>query len=327
MKICIYGGGAIGGYLAAKLSLAGEHEVSVIDIGPQLEAMQKNGIKLIVVDEELVAHPKCTSDTSEVGHQDYVIITLKANTVPFVLEPMQALIGPDTTVVTAVNGIPWWYFYKLEGEHENHRLESVDAGGKQWDAIGPEKILGCVVYPACDVPEPGVVKVVEGNRFTIGEPTGERSERAGILSKALIKAGFKAPVRPRIRDEVWIKLWGNLCFNPVSALTHETLDVIATEDGTRDVARRMMLEAQAIAESLGVKFPIDVDARIKGAAEVGAHKTSMLQDLEAGRAMEIDALVTVVQEVGRLVGIETPTIDTVLALVCQRARVAGCYKG
>jgi 2-dehydropantoate 2-reductase len=238
---------------------------------------------------------------------------------------MAPLIGNHTTIVSGVNGIPWWYFYGIEGPLANTRLESVDPGGAQWEGFGPERVLGCVVYPAAEVVEPGVVRHIEGNRFSLGEPSGEKSERALRLSDALQAVGLKAPVRPRIRDEIWVKLWGNLSFNPISALTHATLDVLCTDAGTRGVAREMMLEAQAIAESLGVKFPIDVDRRIDGGAAVGAHRTSMLQDLDAGRPMEIDALVTSVQELGRLTGIATPTIDTVLALVRLRARVAGLY--
>jgi 2-dehydropantoate 2-reductase len=244
--------------------------------------------------------------------------------VPGVVDAMQPLLGTDTAVVTAMNGVPWWYFHRLEGPWEGRRIESVDPGGKQWERIGPERAIGCVVYPACEVSEPGVIRHISGDRFILGEPDGEKTERVTRLSRALIEAGFKAPVR-RIRDEIWVKLWGNLCFNPISALTASTLDVIATEPGTRAVARAMMLEAQAIGEKLGVRFGIEVDKRIDGAAAVGAHKTSMLQDLERGRPMEIDALVTAVQEMGRLVEVPTPTLDVVLALVQQRARVAGCY--
>jgi 2-dehydropantoate 2-reductase len=323
MRICIYGAGAIGGYLGAQLSLAGE-DVSLIARGPHLEAMRRDGLRLRIADEERVAHPLCTSDPSEAGTQDYVIVTLKAHSVPGIVDAMQPLLGEDTAVVSAVNGVPWWYFYKLEGPWEDRRVESVDPGGTQWERIGPERAIGCVVYPACDVPEPGVVQHISGNRFTLGEPCGDKTERVMRLSKALINAGFKAPVR-RIRDEIWVKLWGNLCFNPISALTQATLDVVATEPGTRAVARAMMLEAQAIGEKLGVRFGVDVDKRIDGAAAVGAHRTSMLQDLEKGRPMEIDALVTAVQEMGRMVGVPTPAIDVVLALVQQRGRVAGCY--
>jgi len=326
MKIAIYGAGAIGGYLGARLALAGA-DVTLIARGPHLAAMREKGLTLRSGDEERVAEVRATDDPAEVGPQDHVVMTLKAHSVPGVVEPMQALLGPDTSVVWAVNGVPWWYFHGLGEAWEGTRLEAVDPGGVLWDGIGPERAIGCVVYPAAEVPEPGVVAVIEGERFSLGEPTGERTDRVKALSAALIEAGLKAPVRPRIRDEIWVKLWGNLSFNPISALTHATLDTICTEPGTRAVARAMMVEAQSIAETLGVKFSIDVDKRIEGGAQVGAHKTSMLQDLERGRPMEIDALVTAVQEMGRLTEVSTPTIDTVLALVQQRAREAGCYGG
>ncbi len=327
MKICIYGAGAIGGYLGAELARHGS-DVTLIARGPHLEAMQKNGLTLEIGGDQHVTHPKCTNDPAEAGPQDYVIMTLKAHSVPAVVDGMQPLLGPDTAVVMAVNGVPWWYFHKLQGEYENHRIECVDPGDRQWDGIGPERVIGCVVYPACEIVRPGVIRHLEGNRFILGEPDGEKSERALSLSKELIAAGFKAPVRPRIRDEIWVKLWGNLTFNPVSALTGATLDKIAGADSeTRAVCKAMMLEAQAIGEKLGVKFAVDVERRLDGGAAVGAHKTSMLQDLELGRPMEIDALVTAVRDIGRLVGVATPTIDTVLALVRQRAREAGCYGG
>ena len=324
MRICIYGAGAIGGYMGARLSLSGV-DVTLIARGPHLQAMNKHGLKIIADGKEETAYPECTDNPAEAGHQDYVIITLKAPSVPGVLDAMQPLLGENTCVVTTANGIPWWYFYGLKGPWENHRLKSVDPGNRQWDEIGPERIIGCVVYPACEVSKPGVIKHIEGNRFTLGEPGGEKSERCLQLSKALIGAGFKSPVRSEIRNEIWVKLWGNLCFNPISALTHATLDVIATEAGTRNIAKSMMLEAQAIGEKLGVRFGIDVEKRINGAAAVGAHKTSMLQDLEAGRMMEIDALLGAVKELGQLVGMATPVVDLVLALVQQRARIAGCY--
>jgi 2-dehydropantoate 2-reductase len=323
MKICIYGAGAIGGYLGVQLALAGE-DISLVARGPHLEAIRRDGLKLLIQGEERLARVLATDDPAALGPQDYVIITLKAHSVPHIVSAMQPLLGPDTAVVTAMNGVPWWYFYKLEGPWQDRTLESVDPGGGQWQHIGPQRAIGCVVYPACEVPKPGVIEHVSGDRFTVGEPSGEKTERAQALSRALIAGGFKAPVR-RIRDEIWVKLWGNLCFNPISALTHATLDVIATEPGTRGIARAMMLEAQTIGERLGVRFGVDVDKRIDGAAAVGAHKTSMLQDLERGRPMEIDALVTAVQEMGRLVEVPTPNIDLVLALVQQRARIAGCY--
>ncbi|MCB9149556.1 MAG: 2-dehydropantoate 2-reductase [Caldilineaceae bacterium] len=326
MRICIFGAGAIGGYLGAQLALSEQDvDVSLIARGPHLAAMQANGLTLRIDGETRVAHPRCTSDPAELGPQDYVIIALKAHSVPGVVDAMQPLLGPETAVVTATNGVPWWYFYGLDGPWAHRQLESVDPGGSQWQKIGPARAIGCVVYPACEVVEPGVVEHIEGNQFTLGEPTGEKSERVQQLSAALRTAGFKAPVRSHIRNEIWIKLWGNLCFNPLSALTHATLDVLATDPALQPVVRGMMLEAQAIGEALGVRFGMEVEKRIAGAAAVGAHKTSMLQDLERGRPMEIDALVTAVQEMGRLVNVPTPTIDTVLPLVQLRARVAGCY--
>ena len=318
MRICIFGAGAIGGLLAARLGAAGA-DVSVVARGPHLDAIRTRGLELRDAGRSIVVRPKAASDAAELGPQDYVIVTLKAHGVPGALPQMRPLIGRDTAVVMGVNGVPWWYFHKLPGPYECLRLRSVDPDGAQWREIGPERVIGCVVYPAAEVVEPGVIELVEGDRFTLGEPDGGRSERVAALSAALIAAGFKAPIRPRIRDEIWIKLWGNLSFNPISALTLATLDAIVADAGTRAVAKAMMLEAQAIAERLGVKFPIDVDRRIDGAGAVGAHKTSMLQDLERGRPMEIEALLGAVKELGEITGLPTPTIDTVLALVRLRA--------
>ncbi len=324
MKVCIFGAGAIGGYMGVKLAKAGA-DVSLVARGPHLSAMQEKGLTLIEEEETTTVSVTASDDPTTLGVQDYVIVTLKAHSVPPVVSKMAPLIGPNTTIVSGVNGVPWWYFHQLEGEHEGTRLESVDPGNVQWDGFGPDRVLGCVVYPAAEVIEPGVIKHIEGNRFSLGEPDGSKSERALALSKILSDAGLKAPVRPKLRDEIWVKLWGNLSFNPISALTHATLDVLCTYEGTRAVARNMMLEAQEIAERLGVKFPIDVDRRIAGGAAVGAHRTSMLQDLDQGRPMEIDALVASVQELGRVTNVPTPTIDTVLGLVRLRARTAGLY--
>jgi 2-dehydropantoate 2-reductase len=325
MKVCIFGAGAIGGYMGVKLAKAGA-DVSLVARGPHLAAMQEKGLTLIEEEGETTTVPVTASDDpAALGVQDYVIVTLKAHSVPPVVSKMAPLIGPNTTIVSGVNGVPWWYFHKLEGAHEGTRLDSVDPGNVQWDGFGPDRVLGCVVYPAAEVIEPGVIKHIEGNRFSLGEPDGSKSDRAQALSKILANAGLKAPVRPKLRDEIWVKLWGNLSFNPISALTHATLDVLCTDEGTRAVARNMMVEAQEIAERLGVKFPIDVDRRIAGGAAVGAHRTSMLQDLDQGRPMEIDALVASVQELGRVTGVPTPTIDTVLGLIRLRARTAGLY--
>ncbi len=316
MRICIFGAGAIGGYLGGKLSLAGE-EVTLIARGRHLEAMQRNGLRLIDDDGVRVARPRCTDDPARVGAQDAVIVTVKAPAAAAAAEGMLPLLAEDTAVVPAMNGIPWWYFYGWKGAWRDHRLESVDPGGRQWDLLGPERVIGCVVYPACEVVEPGVVRHIEGDRFVLGEPDGEKSERCLKLARTFVSAGLRAPLRANIRNEIWVKLWGNLAFNPLSVLTRKTLDVLATEPETRRVARAMMLEAQEIGERLGVRFPIDVDRRIDCTATVGPHKTSMLQDLERGREMEIDAILGVVQELGRLVEVETPHIDDVLDRVRQ----------
>ncbi len=322
MKICVFGAGAIGGFMAARLAKAGAADVSVVARGPHLAAIQQRGLILREGGEDSVTRPRAAASAAELGVQDYVVITLKAHSVPPVVPAMAPLIGPDTAVVMAVNGVPWWYFHALEGPYKDMRLASIDPGDVQWNAWGPQRVIGCVVYPAAEVPEPGVIEVLEGDRFTLGEPDGSRSERITRLSEALIAAGLKAPIRPRIRDEIWVKLWGNLSFNPISALTHATLEQIVGDAGTRAVVRSMMLEAQAIAEKLGVKFPIGVDKRIEGAGAVGAHKTSMLQDLERGRPMEHEALLGAVAELGRITETPTPSIDTVLALIRLRAATA-----
>ncbi|MFQ5637722.1 MAG: 2-dehydropantoate 2-reductase [bacterium] len=322
MKICIYGAGAIGGYLGAELALAG-FDVTLIARGPHLEAMRKNGLTLLIGDEKKVADIACTDDPVEAGPQDYVIFTLKAHSVSPIVDKIAPLLGPDTAVVTAQNGILWWYFHKLKGPWEGRKLENADPGGRIWNTLGPERAIGCVVYPSCEIVQPGVVKHLHGKRFMVGEPDGSKSERVVALSKALTAAGFKAPVRKRIRDDIWLKLWGNVSFNPVSVLTLATLEQITGDEGARSVIRDIMLEAQAVAEKLDVKLAVDVDTRIGWAADVGAHKTSMLQDLEKGRPMEIDALVGAVAEMGRLVGVPTPTIDVVLKLLRLRARLAG----
>ncbi len=322
MKICIYGAGAIGGYMGVQLARAGA-EVSLIARGPHLEAMKKNGLKLLIDGEERVEHLNCTSDPKELGPQDYVIIALKAHSVPNVVDAMQPLLGNDTSVVTAVNGVPYWYFYKFGGQYEGRTLETIDPGGKQWQGLRPERAIGCIVYPATEVVEPGVIQHVYGDKFPIGEPSGEKTARIEKLAEVMNAGGLRAPVMENIRDELWLKLWGNLCFNPISALTHATLDIIASDPGTRAVAKAMMLEAQDIATKQGVHFRVDVERRINGAGAVGAHKTSMLQDLERGRPMEIEPLVTVVQEMGRMMDVSTPTLDVVLALIQQRAKIAG----
>jgi len=317
-SICVFGAGAIGGLVAARLEAAGT-PVSVVARGAHLAAMAANGLALESGGERIVTRPRAVSDPHAIGPQDYVLLTLKAHSLEPALPQLTPLIGPDTTIVAAVNGLPWWYCYGLPAPFTDRRLASVDPAGRLWDALPPAQTLGCIIYPAAEIAAPGVIVHTYGDRFSLGEPDGSRSPRAAALSELLIAAGLKAPVRPRIRDEMWVKLWGNMAFNPISALTTGTLDLITGDPGTRAVARAMMLEGQAVGEALGAKFAIGVDKRIDGAAEIGAHKTSMLQDLELGRPLEIEALLGAVIEVADWTGIDVPISRAVLALVRQRA--------
>jgi len=326
MKVCIFGAGAIGGYIGAKLAMAGE-EVTLIARGPHLEAMKSKGLTLIEDGKTHVVHPRVTSDSREAGPQDYVFLSVKAHGLAAIADAVQPLLGEKTALVPAINGLPWWYFYKIGGDYEGRRVEAVDPGGVLWEKLPPSRVIGCIVYPAADLVEPGVVQHQYSNRFDLGEPDGSKSERAQILSKMMIKAGLRAPVRQSIRDNLWVKLWGNLSFNMLCALTMSSLDQVIANAGTKALARRMMLEGQAVAEKLGVKFPIDVDARIAGAAEVGVHKPSTLIDLERGRPMEIDPLLGAVVELGRLTKTPMPACEAVLPLVRLRAKTAGLYQG
>ena len=314
MKFAVVGAGAIGGYLGARLAIAGE-EVTFIARNRNLAAINANGFKLIEEDgtELHTRAVRAVQSMADAGPQDVVLLTVKAHQVIDLLPGLRDLFGPQTQVVTMINGIPWWYFQGLAGPHQGRGLDSVDPGGQLAAAIEPERIIGSIVYPAAELLEPGVVKVVEGNRFTIGELNGERTERIDALSQALIRAGFKAPVSKDIRSELWVKLWGNLSFNPISALTHATLEDICRFPASRALAAGMMAEAQKVAEALGVRFRISLDQRIAGAEAVGAHKTSMLQDVEAGRAVELEALVGAVVELGRITGVPTPQIDAIYA--------------
>ncbi len=300
MKICIYGAGAIGGYIGVMLKRAGA-DVSLVARGSHLEAINQNGLKLQIKGEELSAEIPASSNPADLGPQDYVIIALKAHQAWEVAREMTPLLGPNTAVVTAQNGLPWWYFYGIEGQYANRRIESVDPGGRQWDAIGPERVIGCTVYPATEVIAPGIVKHIDGDKFGLGEPNRAKTERTEKLSQLFASAGLKAPILPEIRNDIWLKFWGNLCFNPISVLTRATLDILATDPGTRALRR------------------------INGAARVGAHRTSMLQGLERGRPLELDAMLTSVQELGRLVKLDTPHIDAVLALTQQLGRTMGLY--
>jgi 2-dehydropantoate 2-reductase len=325
MKICIVGAGAIGGMLGVKFALSG-HEVTLILRGANLAAVQQNGLKLVEESgNELVAQPiKATSVVTEAGVQDLVILTLKAHQVAAIAAELPALMHADTRIITMQNGIPWWYFHKLPGElgarYQGTPVKAVDPDGIIAKHIPVDRVIGSVVYPASEVISPGVIKVIEGNRFTLGEIDGSDTPSIRAISDAFKNAGFKAPVSNDIRSEIWLKLWGNLSFNPISALTHATLEDICVFPATRELAANMMREAQTIGEKLGVQFKVSLEKRINGAQAVGQHKTSMLQDVELGRPIELEALVGSVIELGRITETPTPNIAAVYALTSLLAK-------
>jgi 2-dehydropantoate 2-reductase len=316
MKICVIGGGgAIGGYLAAKLSRAG-NQVTVVARGATLAAIQKNGLTLHMENEPhpITAQVRAVEKIRDVGIPDVIMLAVKAHQIEPIVDDLASIVGPDTVLIPMQNGIPWWYFQNLPGKFEDFPVETVDAGGQIMKKINPRNVIGCVVYPATFSESPGVIRHVEGNRFPLGELDGSQSERIQKISQMMSDAGFKSPVLDDIRSEIWLKLWGNMTFNPISALTHEHLEGICRNPLTKDLARCMMLEAQTIAEKLGVVFRVDVERRISGAEKVGKHKTSMLQDLEAGNNLEIDALLGSVIELGQITNTLTPCLSTVFAL-------------
>jgi 2-dehydropantoate 2-reductase len=314
MKITIVGSGAIGGMLGVRLGQAG-HAVSVIARGANLEAISARGLRLIAEDgaESAITPAIATDRIADLSEQDVVFLGVKAHQVAAVASDLPAMFHETTIVVTAQNGVPWWYFHKHGGAFEGRTLESVDPGGYIASQIPIERVIGSIAYPAAEIIQPGIIKHIEGNRFSVGEIDGGDTPRVRSLSQVLREAGFKAPVLSDIRAEIWTKLWGNLSFNPISALTHATLVEICQFSPTRELAARMMREAQEIAEKLGVRFKVSLEKRIAGAEAVGSHKTSMLQDIEAGREPEIAALVGSVAELGRITGVATPYIDAILA--------------
>lgn len=319
-RVCVFGAGAIGGYVAARLAMKGQAEVSLVARGAHLEAIRQNGLILKQAGETVVTHPRASANPADLGPQDFIILSLKAHGVPGVVEQLQPLIGPATAILFAQNGIPWWYFYRHGGPFEGRRLASVDPGDTIWNRIGPERALGCVVWQAAEIAAPGVIAHHYGDRMPIGEPSGEKSQRAAELSQLLVTAGIKSQVKTHIRNEVWLKLWGNLSFNPVSVLTLGTLADLAADQGTRRVIRTMMIESQRVGEALGVAFAVGVDERMDMAAKVGAHRTSMLQDVEAGRPTELEALLGAVIELAEITGIPVPTLQLVYDLAKFRSR-------
>ena len=321
MNTCIVGAGAIGGMLGVKLALAGE-PVTFISRGANLDAVRRNGMRLILDDgtEHRARPARATDSLAEAGSQDLVILGLKAHQIAPMAQDLPVLFGPDTIVVTMQNGIPWWYFQKSQGPYQGLHLEAVDPGGVIAAHIPIDRVIACVAYPAAEMIAPGVIRLIEGNRFSLGELDGVETPRVKSVSELFRTAGLKAPVITDIRSEIWLKLWGNLSFNPISALTHATLVDICQFPPTRELAARMMTEAQAIAEKLGIHFRVPLERRIAGAEGVGKHKTSMLQDLEHGRALELEALVGAVVELGRITGTPTPHIDAVYACTSLLAK-------
>ena len=327
MKICVVGAGAIGGLLGARLAKAGE-EVTLVARGPQLQALSANGLRFIEEDgSEWTVRPKAVGSIRDAGPQDLIILGMKAHQVAAVVDDLSAAYHPDTMVLTAQNGIPYWYFMKHGGPHEGKTLESVDPGGLVARGIPIDRVIGSVVYPASEMIAPGVLKHIEGNRFSISEIDGSDTERIKKVSETLRNAGFKAPVTSDIRSEIWTKLWGNLSFNPISALTHATLVDICQFPMTRELAAAMMTEAQQVGEALGIAFRVSLEKRIAGAEAVGKHKTSMLQDIEMGRAPEIAALVGSIIELGKIAEVPTPHIQAVYALVSLLAKTLADEKG
>ncbi len=325
-KICIFGAGAIGGYMAHALIKAGA-DVSLIARGPHLEGLRDNGLTLIKEGVAETLPVRATDTPEELGRQDYVISALKAHSVAPVIDRFKPLLADHTALVPAVNGIPWWYFYKAGSDSamENRWLETSDPGGVQWAAFGPERAIGCVVYPACEISAPGQITLKSGDRFTLGEPDGQRSERVMKLSELMRAGGLRAPVKPGLRDEIWIKLWGNCSFNPVSALTGASLDLIGNDPASRAVIRDAMIECRKVGLAVGARFNVDIERRIQGGADIIGHKPSTRHDVELGRPMELDALTSTVLELARCLEIETPTLNAISALVRLQGSVLGLY--
>ena len=315
MKIAIVGAGAIGAFLGAKLALSGE-DVYLIARGAHLQAMQTHGVQVKSPEGDFEAHPNATDDYESVGPVDFVFLTVKAHSLTEIAPQIAPLLGPETAVVSAQNGIPWWYFHSHGGPFDGTAIESVDPGGVVAQAIDPSRIIGCIIYPSTVIVQPGVIEHIEGNRFSIGELDGTSSDRCKTLAAALIGAGLKAPIRSRIRHDLWVKLLGNVVFNPMSALTGATLEEMATHPESSAIARAVMAETDEVAVALGIRLPLTIDQRMDGARKVGAHKTSMLQDVESGRPMELESVVGVVIELGEKLGLPMPHTRTLYS--CTR---------
>jgi len=314
MKFAIVGAGAIGAFVGAMLARAGE-DVTLIARGAHLRAMQAHGVRVRGEVGDFQINAKATDDPQTVGEVDVVILTLKTHSVPAMVADLRPMLGPNTSVVTAQNGFPWWYFYRHGGEWEGTHLESIDPGGVISEHIAPSRVIGCVVYPSTEIVEPGVVRHMEGTRFAIGEPDGSKSERCRRIADSFINAGLRCPVRSNIRHDIWVKLMGNVAYNPISALTRATLIEIVQCPETRALAAAIMTEVDAVARKLGIDMGVSVEQRLEGAEKVGEHKTSMLQDIEAGKPTELEAIVGAIIELGEKLGVELPNTKSVFACV------------
>ena len=327
MNICVFGAGAIGGYIGCCLSKAGAN-VSLIARGPHKEAIEKNGLTLITGNSSDTFNLKVTENPKELETQDYIIIGVKAHAIAGIVENLKPLLNKNTSILSAVNGIPWWYFYKANSNTilENTHIDSVDPDGIIWKNINPERALGCVVYPACEIEKPGVIKHIEGNRFSLGEPSGVNTDRLKILSDLFIKGGLKAPQKKNLRDEIWIKLWGNCSFNPISAITGASLDIIGNDPSSRVLIKQMMEECQKVGEAVGVHFGVSIDKRIDGASSIIGHKPSTRQDIEMKRPLEIDPIMSAIIEIGNKLNIATPMLKHINSILKLKANYLGLYK-
>ena len=312
MKFAVYGAGAIGGYLGAKLALSGE-DVHLIARGPNLAAIKSNGIHIYGENEKILANPNASDNPSEIGPVDFLFLTVKAHGLTDIAPQIHPLLHDETTIISAQNGIPWWYFQKHGGPWDGSALESVDPDGVLSENIDINRVIGCIVYPSTELVEPGIIKHIEGDRFSLGELDGSSSDRIKSLSSSLIKAGLRAPIRPHIRRELWAKLLGNLAFNPISALTRSTIAEMTNDTDIEATAKAMMAEADSVATALGIDIPISIDQRFSGAQKVGDHKTSMLQDLEMGRRLEIDSVMGAVLEIGAKLDMPMPYTNAIYA--------------
>ena len=326
-KICVFGAGAIGGYLACSLKKTSA-DVSIIARGEHKETIEKRGLKLIKGDHQEIHKFKITDNPIDLPIQDFIFLSVKAHSITEIIDSLLPIIGKNTSIISAVNGIPWWYFHKANTGTilDNQHIESVDPGGKIWKSLEPERAIGCVVYPACEIIKPGVIKHTDGDRFSLGEPDGINSERLKTISDLLIAGGLKAPQKKNLRNEIWIKLWGNCSFNIVSALTGSTLDQLGNDVGTLNLIKAIMKECQLVGEKIKIKFSVSLDHRITGATSIVGHKPSTTQDLEANKPLEIDPIIGSIIEIGNKLNIDMPMLKAANSLIKLKAENLGLYK-